>query len=70
MKDTEFINCYNSLDQFAKDKIDRQIIDLTNAKKESINRCINGCSKCGAVDPGFAKGGNTNSGKPMLKCSC
>ena len=41
MKDTEIINFYNNLDQYAKDKIDRQLIDLTNAKKES---------KCGAVD--------------------
>ena len=40
MKDTEFINYYNSLDQFAKDKIDKQIIDLINAKKESRNQCI------------------------------
>ena len=53
-----------------KDKIDRQLIDLTNAKKESRNYCIKVCPKCGAVDPGFTKGGNANSGKPMLKCSC
>ena len=37
MKDTEIINFYNNLDQYAKDKIDRQLIDLTNAKKESRN---------------------------------
>ena len=29
MKDTEIINFYNNLDQYAKDKIDRQLIDLT-----------------------------------------
>ena len=69
MKDTEIINFYNNLDQYAKDKIDRQLIDLTNAKKESRNYCIKVCPKCGAVDPGFTKGGNANSGKPMLKCS-
>jgi len=40
------------------------------AKKESRNYCIKVCPKCGAVDPGFTKGGNANSGKPMLKCSC
>ena len=34
MKDTEIINFYNNLDQYAKDKIDIQLIDLTNAKKE------------------------------------
>ena len=68
MKDTEIINFYNNLDQYAKDKIDRQLIDLTNAKKESRNYCIKVCPKCGAVDPGFTKGGNANSGKPMLKC--
>ena len=61
MNDTEFINYYNSLDQFAKDKIDKQIIDLTNAKKESSNQCIKGCSKCDAFDPGFTR--NANSGK-------
>ena len=61
MKDTEFINYYNSLDQFAKDKIDKQIIDLINAKKESRNQCIKECSKCSAVDPGFTR--NSNSGK-------
>ena len=70
MKDTEIINYYNNLDQYAKDRIDRQLIDLTNAKKESRNYCIKVCPKCGAVDPGFTKGGNANSGKPMLKCSC
>lgn len=61
MKDTEFINYYNSLDQFAKDKIDKQIIDLINAKKESINHCIKERSKCGTVDSGFTR--NANSGK-------
>jgi len=70
MKDTEMINYYNNLDQYAKDKIDRQLIDLTNAKLESRNYCIKVCPKCGAVDPGFTKGGNANSGKPMLKCRC
>ena len=70
MKDTEIINYYNNLDQYAKDRIDRQLIDLTNAKKESRNYCIKVCPKCGAVDPGFTKGGNANSGKPMLKCRC
>lgn len=35
MKDIEIISFYNNLDQYAKDKIDRQLIDLTNAKKES-----------------------------------
>lgn len=40
MKDTEIINFYNNLGQYAKDKIDRQLIDLTNAKKESRNYCI------------------------------
>ena len=38
-----------------KDKIDRQLIDLTNAKKESRNYCIKVCPKCGAVNPGFLK---------------
>lgn len=56
MKDTEIISFYNNLDQ--------------NAKKESRNYCIKVCPKCGAVDPGFTKGGNANSGKPMVKCSC
>ncbi|MBD0859404.1 hypothetical protein CGK76_10595 [Erysipelotrichaceae bacterium 7770_A6] len=51
MKDTEIINFYNNLDQYAKDKIDRQLIDLTNAKKESRNYCIKVCPKCGAVNP-------------------
>lgn len=70
MKDTEIISFYNNLDQYAKDKIDRQLIDLTNAKKESKNYCIKIYPKCGAVNPGFTKGGNANSGKPKLKCSC
>ena len=30
-------NDFNNLDQYAKDRIDRQLIDLTNAKKESRN---------------------------------
>ena len=50
MEDTEIIIFYNNLDQYAKEKIDRQLIDLTNAKKESRNYCIKVCPKCGAVD--------------------
>lgn len=46
MKDTEIISFHNNLDQYAKDKIDRQLIDLTNAKKESRNYCIKVCPKC------------------------
>ncbi len=69
MKDTEFVNFYNNLDQYVKDKIDRQLIYLINAKKEFRNYCIKAFPKCGAVYPGFIKGGNVNSGKPMLKCS-
>ena len=34
MKDTEIINYYNNLDQYAKDRIDRQLIDLTNAHQK------------------------------------
>lgn len=30
-------NDFNNLDQYAKDRIDRLLIDLTNAKKESRN---------------------------------
>ena len=45
MKDTEIINFYNNLDQYAKDKIDRQLIDLTNAKKESRKLLYQGLSK-------------------------
>lgn len=56
MKDTEIISFYNNLDQYAKDIIDRQLIDLTNSKKESRNYCIKACPKCGAVDPEFTKG--------------
>ena len=40
MKDTEIINYYNNLDQYAKDRIDRQLIDLTNAKKERIKTTV------------------------------
>ena len=69
MKDLEFIEHYNSLDQFAKDKIDRELIDLVNAKKESRNYCIKVCPKCGSANSHFTKGGKANSGKPMLQCS-
>ena len=40
MKALEMIEHYNSLDQFAKETIDRELIDLVNAKKESRNCCI------------------------------
>lgn len=43
---------------------------MTNAKKESRNYCIKVCPKCGAIELGITKGGNTNSGKPMLKGHC
>ena len=69
MKDLEIIEHYNSLDQFAKDKIDRELIDLVNAKKESRNYCIKECPKCGSANSRFTKGGKANSGKPMLQCS-
>ena len=69
MKDLEIIEHYNSLDQFAKDKIDRELIDLVNAKKESRNYCIKVCPKCGSDSSRFTKGGKANSGKQMLQCS-
>ena len=56
MKDTEIINFYSNLDQYVKDKIDRQLIDLTNAK-ERIKKLLyqKVCPKCGAVNPGLQK---------------
>lgn len=71
MEELELISYYNNLDEYAKNKIDKQLIDLTNAKIDSKNYCIKVCPKCGKVNPGFIKGGYANSGKPMLKCcSC
>ena len=59
MKDLEIIEHYNSLDQFAKDKIDRELIDLVHAKKESRNYCIKVCLKWGSANSRFTKGGKT-----------
>ena len=39
-------------------------------QRKNQETTVKGMSKCGAVDPGFTKGGNANSGKPMLKCRC
>ena len=45
------------------------MIDLHNQQIESQNYVIHVCPKCGAVDPGFKKGGHANSGKSMLRCN-
>lgn len=39
-------------------------------RNKSRNYCINACPKCRVVDSEFSKGGNANSRKLMLKCSC
>lgn len=67
MKDNEIISYYNSLDNFAQEKIDRQIIDLVTAKNESRNYCIKVCPKCGA-SAGFVKNSITRNGKQMYRC--
>lgn len=67
MKDNEIISYYNSLDNFAQEKIDRQIIDLITAKNESRNYCIKVCPKCRA-SAGFVKNGITRNGKQMYRC--
>ena len=68
MNNNELIEYYNNLDNYARKKIDKELIDLTTAKVESRNYCIKVCPKCGADNPSFVKGGNANSGKPMLRC--
>ena len=70
MKDTEIINFYNNLDQYAKDKIDRQLIDLTNAKKESRNYCIKVCQSVVQLILDLQKVEMQTVENPMLKCSC
>ena len=51
MKDTEIINFYKQSRYYAKDKIDRRLIDLTNAKKESRNYCIKFCQSVVQFNP-------------------
>ncbi len=46
----------------------QEYVDLNQATNERI---IKYCPKCGIENPETTKGGNANSGKPMLKCcSC
>lgn len=69
MKNEELIAYYDTLEGFAKDKLDKILIDLHNEQKESRNYVIKVCPKCGTVNPGFTKGGYANSGKQMLRCN-
>ena len=69
MENNEFLTYYDNLEGFAKEKLDRMVIDLTKQQIESQNYVIHVCPKCGAVDPGFKKGGHANSGKSMLRCN-
>ena len=50
-------------------KIDRQLIDLDNAKKVKTRTTVSRFVQSGAVNPGFTKGGKCKQWKPMLKCS-
>ena len=46
----------------------RDFVDLNQATNQ---RFIKYCPKCGVENPETTKGGNANSGKPMLRCcSC
>lgn len=40
MDKNKIIEYYNDLDNFAQNKIDKELIDLMNAKNESRNYCI------------------------------
>ena len=68
MESNEIIERYNSQPEYAQKRVRTLINDLCTANEESQNYCIRVCPKCGAVDPGFIKGGFSNSGKQMLKC--
>ena len=48
MDENKIIEYYNGLDEFAQNKIDKELIDLMNANNESRNYCIKFCPKCGA----------------------
>lgn len=69
MDENKIIEYYNSLDEFAQNKIDKELIDLMNAKNESRNYCIKYCPKCSAINNGFIKSGFSNSGKQMYRCN-
>lgn len=68
METYEIINQYKSLPEYAQKRVRSLINDLCTANEESQNYCIHVCPKCGAVEPGFIKGGFSNSGKQMLRC--
>lgn len=63
MDENKIIKYYNGLDEFAQNKIDKELIDLMNVKNESRNYCIKYCPKCGAYNESFQKNGISNSGK-------
>ena len=68
METNEIIEYYNTLSDYAKNRVVTLVKDLYSAQEESRSYCIKVCPKCGAVEPTFTKGGFTHGGKQMLRC--
>ena len=64
----DLVTYYNELDGFAKEQIDKAIINHIHSKRASKTYCLKACPKCGCLNPKWKSGGRTNSNKQMLKC--
>ena len=60
---------WDSLYPYQKEKLHREYIDYLNRNKESGKYVHDTCPKCGSENPCFTKGGFSNSGKQMVRCS-
>ena len=60
---------WDSLYPYQKEKLHREYIDYLNRNKESGMYVFDKCPKCGCENPCFTKGGFSNSGKQMVRCS-
>ena len=56
MKTNEIIEYYNTLSNYAKNRVVTLVKDLYSAQEESRSYCIKVCPKCGAIEPAFTKG--------------
>lgn len=60
---------WESLYPYQQEKLHREYADYLIRNKESGKYVHDKCPKCGSENPRFTKGGFSNSGKQMVRCS-
>lgn len=59
---------WESLYPYQKESLHREFVDYLIQNKASNKYVLGACPKCGCEEPHWTKGGNSNSGKQMIRC--